>query len=179
MKSFLSEVSRLESGNAIDIRKLGSDCCDSFFSWKESDYYDEEKLPDLDSFGDEEFEFRLNCSPIGKLALKYDNSQGKFCNNHLWYLYFDRYAFEDPRDVKNKVTQESDLRTCLAILDLDYVFLHEAIQIACNIPKFDDVPVPKILSIYHQQIVRECYKKGKFETPLWKIENNIISSRNK
>lgn len=179
MKSFLSEVSRLDSSKAINIGKLSPDCCYEFFAWKESKYHNEEVFPDTELLSEEDYQAKVARSFIAGLALKHDNPQGKFFNDHLWYLYFDRYAYDDPKSIKSDVTVESDLSTCLAILDLDYVLYHEAFQIACSIPKFEDVPVPEILFIYQEQIVHECYKNGKFETPIWKIENNIISSRNK
>lgn len=179
MKNFLSEVARLSISQEIDFSKVNPNYFGAFFEWKESDSYNGDDFPDWDTFEEDEIEFQMEISTIRKLALKYDQPNGRFQNNHLWYVYFDRYAYDDPRTVKNNVVAEEDLSTCLAILDLDNVFYFEAMVLSCYIDAFKDMSIKEILDRYYKKILHQCYGTGKFETPLWKIECNVVSARNK
>lgn len=175
-KSFLKEVRRIDDANRLDKKFFEGLIQQQFEAW----VY-EHGLFDDDAYSSDEIEEKLDATVAGKLALEFDNSKGKFENDHLWYLYFDRWAVY-PEPIKDNVELEADLRACLGFLELDGVFLFETQKLPEN-AFFKTLPISKYIvpdgnvSDYCQKIVKECYRKGKFETPLWKIENNIVSSR--
>lgn len=173
MKGFLAKVIQLDTVKDIDLQSLKDDelYVEDYFTWIQSDEYAEHHT-DTDDYEEEELDTKVRASVIGRLASQYRNKKERFRNNYLWCLYFDRYAFESPESVKDRVRVSEALEVCLGILELDNVLLYEAATIGTFIPEFEDVDTLDILKRYQTQIVKQCYKTGKFETPLWKVECN-------
>jgi len=123
---------------------------------------------------------KLKATVAGSIALELDNNSAKFQNDHLWYLSFD----PSEKYTKEGEYCEDDLLSCLGCLEFDGVFCFETQELPSKhyfkrlrLAKY---VVPDMsISDYCRKIVRECYTKGKFETSLWKIENNSISARRK
>ena len=148
---------------------------------------------DLYRYGDEEVESesdytkylarryeKLKATTAGSIALELDNNNAKFSHGSLWYLYFS----PSESSMKRDICCEDDLLSCLGCLEFDGVFCFETQELP-NELFFNKLPITKYIvpgisiSVYCQKIVRECYTKGKFETPLWKIENSSISAKRK
>ncbi|WP_019508051.1 hypothetical protein [Pleurocapsa sp. PCC 7319] len=178
MKGFLAKVIQFDAVKDIDLQSLKDDelYVEDYFTWIQSDEYAEHHT-DTDDYEGKELDKKVRASVIGRLASQYRSRKNRFRNNHLWYLYFDRYAFESPESVKDRVRVSEPLEVCLGILELDNVLLYEAATIGTFIPEFEEVDTLDILKRYQTQIVKQCYKTGKFETPLWKVECNINSDR--
>ena len=123
---------------------------------------------------------KLKATIAGSIALELDNNSAKFQNDRLWYLSFD----PSEKYTKEGEYCEDDLLSCLGCLELDGVFCFETKGLPSEF-YFKKLPLAKYIvpgmsiSDYCRKIVRECYTKGKFETPLWKIENSSISARRK
>jgi hypothetical protein len=123
---------------------------------------------------------KLKATVAGSIALELDNNNARFQNDHLWYLSFD----PSEKYTKEGEYCEDDLLSCLGCLELDGVFRFETQELPSK-HYFKRLRLAKYvvpgmsISDYCRKIVRECYTKGKFETPLWKIENSSISARRK
>ena len=186
-KSSLSEVRRIEDKKRRDLEFYSHLAQHSFKLWAERNDidlykygdYEAENKDDYISYQHRRYE-KLKSTVAGNLALKLDNNSAKFQNDHLWYLYFDPSA----KNTKLGGCNEDDLLSCLGCLEFDGVFRFE-IQELPSEHFFPKLPISKhivpgiSISDYCRKIVRECYTKGKFETPLWKIENSSISARRK
>ena len=186
-KGFLSEVRRLEKAKHLEIDFFEDAIQQSYKIWASKNGYDLYNYGDSEPQSEDDYlralnqrGERLRATVAGSLVLKLDNPNAKFPNEHLWYLYFDPSAI----NTKKGESSEDDLLSCLGCLEFDGVFRYETQEL----PKehfFKKLPISKYIvpgmsiSDYCQIIVMECYMKGKFETPLWQIENNGISSRRK
>lgn len=183
----LSEIRRIEKIKQRDLYFYEQLVQHSFKMWAAKSGID------LYRYGDDEAESesdygeylarryeKLKATVAGSIALELDNNNAKFQNDHLWYLNFD----PSEKYTKEEEYCEDDLLSCLGCLEFDGVFCFETQELP-NELFFNKLPITKYIvpgisiSAYCQIIVKECYSKGKFETPLWKIENSSISARRK
>ena len=183
----LSEIRRIEKKTQRDLLYYEHLVQCSFRIWASNNG------TDLYEYGDDEAESendytiylarrseKLKATVAGSIALELDNNSAKFQNDHLWYLSFD----PSEKYTKEGEYCEDDLLSCLGCLELDEVFRFETQELPSK-HYFKRLPLAKYIvpgmsiSDYCRKIVRECYTKGKFETPLWKIENSSISARRK
>jgi|GEM_PF-4211292 len=183
----LSEIRRIEKKTQRDLLYYEHLVQCSFRIWASNNG------TDLYEYGDDEAESeddytlylarryeKLKATVAGSIALELDNNNAIFQNDHLWYLSFD----PSKKYTKEGEYCEDDLLSCLGCLELDGVFRFETQELPSKhyfkrlrLAKY---VVPDMsISDYCRKIVRECYTKGKFETSLWKIENNSTSARRK
>ena len=183
----LSEIRRIEKKTQRDLLYYEHLVQCSFRIWASN------KGTNLYKYGDDESESesdygeylarryeKFKATVAGSIALELDNSNAKFQNDHLWYLSFDPFK----KYTKSGEYCEDDLLSCLGHLEFDGVFCFETQELP-NEVFFNKLPITKYIvpgisiSAYCQKIVKECYSKGKFESPLWKIKNSSISPRRK
>lgn len=153
------------SKNGIDLYKYGDESAKS-----EDDYI---------TYLARRYE-KFKATIAGSIALELDNNHAKFQNAHLWYLIFS----PSENYTKEEEYCEDDLLSCLGCLELNGVFRFETQELPSEF-YFKKLSSGKYIvpgmsiSDYCRKIVRECYTEGKFETPLWKIENSSISAKRK
>ena len=183
----LSEIRRIEKKKQRDLIFYEQLAQCSFRNWASKnginlyEYGDDEaeSEDDYSKYLARRYE-KLKATIAGSIALQLDNNSAKFQNDRLWYLSFD----PSEKYTKEGEYCEDDLLSCLGCLEHDGVFCFETQELPSEF-YFNKLPLAKSIvpgmsiSDYCRKIVRECYTKGEFETPLWKIENSSISAKRK